>query len=248
MGECLVEKVMKGDLVISGSGSAIGGQYHEVKISGNGKIKGDVDCSDMRISGHANVIGNVKAEAIKVSGATEFTGSIEAQRMKVYGSAEVGGNLACKEIKLSGSLNVEGNVTGDVIDVHGGIAVKGDCAAERFIANGSFAIEGMLNAGSIELMLHFGPCKAREIGGEIISVKRGSAFGFKRLFKTLFQHVEELRADSIEGDDIYLEDTKAKVVRGNNVNIGPGCEIDLVEYKNEFQLAKGVKVKNYVKV
>lgn len=38
--------------------------------------------------------------------------------------------------------------------------------------------------------------------------------------------------ETIEGDDIHLELTRARVVRGNNVSIGSGCDIDLVEYKN----------------
>ncbi|MNR67595.1 hypothetical protein D3C85_1916860 [compost metagenome] len=47
----------------------------------------------------------------------------------------------------------------------------------------------------------------------------------------------------IEGDDIYLENTRAKVVRGNQVVIGPGCEIDLVEYKVLLEKKKGANVK-----
>ena len=44
-----------------------------------------------------------------------------------------------------------------------------------------------------------------------------------------------LSTNSIEGDDIYLEYTKAKAVRGNNIILGPGCEIELVEYKDNFK-------------
>jgi hypothetical protein len=52
----------------------------------------------------------------------------------------------------------------------------------------------------------------------------------------------------IEGDDVYQEDTKAKVVRGNNVMIGQGYEIKLVEYKNHFAGGKGGKVKENKKI
>lgn len=38
----------------------------------------------------------------------------------------------------------------------------------------------------------------------------------------------------IEGDDIYLENTKADIVRGNKVKIGPGCQIGVVEYRDDF--------------
>ena len=52
----------------------------------------------------------------------------------------------------------------------------------------------------------------------------------------------ELVADIIEGDDIYLENTHAKVVRGNNITLGPGCEIAFVEYKNDFKQDKEATV------
>jgi hypothetical protein len=41
--------------------------------------------------------------------------------------------------------------------------------------------------------------------------------------------------DTIEGDDIYLEHTTAKVMRGDTVDIGDGCEIDLVEYRTDLK-------------
>ena len=40
--------------------------------------------------------------------------------------------------------------------------------------------------------------------------------------------------DVIEGDNIYIEYTQAKIVRGNTIVIGPGCNIELVEYKNNY--------------
>ena len=66
-------------------------------------------------------------------------------------------------------------------------------------------------------------------------------------FKKWFFNVG-LNAEIIEGDEIYLENTKAKVVRGNRVTIGPGCDIDFVEYQNHFQCEKGTKVGSYKKL
>ncbi len=43
-----------------------------------------------------------------------------------------------------------------------------------------------------------------------------------------------LTTDVIEGDEIYLEYTTAKAVRGKNVTIGQGCNIELVEYVDNF--------------
>lgn len=51
-----------------------------------------------------------------------------------------------------------------------------------------------------------------------------------------------LTTEIVEGDDIHLEHTRAKVVRGNRVTLGPGCEVDLVEYKEHFHQDKSAKV------
>lgn len=70
--------------------------------------------------------------------------------------------------------------------------------------------------------------------------------GIGRILADVFNTRRGLRCSIIEGDDIYLEDTRSKIVRGNNVTIGRGCEIELVEYKNEIhiyddQCAKEIK-------
>jgi cytoskeletal protein CcmA (bactofilin family) len=43
-----------------------------------------------------------------------------------------------------------------------------------------------------------------------------------------------LEAEIIEGDEIMLENTTAKIVRGNNVMLGAGCDIGTVEYKSNY--------------
>ena len=58
----------------------------------------------------------------------------------------------------------------------------------------------------------------------------------------------KLTVDIIEGDDIYLENTHAKVVRGNNITLGPGCEIELVEYKNDFKQDKEAEIGTHRKI
>jgi cytoskeletal protein CcmA (bactofilin family) len=121
--------------------------------------------------------------------------------------------------------------------------------AEVFLAKGSFTIGGLLNAGQIDIIL-YGGCRAKEIGGEKITVKKpGIAHKLKRLiFSYIFRVNVDLQADVIEGDEIYLEHTYAKIVRGNNVTIGPGCDIEVVEYKNNFHEQKGAIVKDKIKM
>jgi cytoskeletal protein CcmA (bactofilin family) len=205
-----------GDLKINGSGSSAGGKYDSVVINGNGKIYGDLDCVYLKVNGQCTVNGNVKADSVKING----NGSIK-------------GNLRAEKAKINGTTDIYGNVSVDKAETYGSIRVDGDCNAEVFKIEGTFEIEGLLNAGELELSL-YGPSKAHEIGGEKITVKRKGKYDFLGL-RYLIGSNKELTAESIEGDEIYLENTQARVVRGNNVELGPNCKIELVEYKNSFK-------------
>lgn len=204
-----------GDLKINGQSSAAGGKYNAVIINGEGKIEGDLDCIKLKINGRCDINGNVKAESVGVYGTNSIKGNLEAEKAKIYGNADI-----------------EGNVSVDKAETYGSIRVDGDCNAEVFKIEGTFAIEGLLNAGELELRL-YGTSKAHEIGGENITVKRKGKSGFLGL-KGMIQG-KELTVGAIEGDDVYLENTKAKVVRGTNITIGSGCKIEMVEYKNSFK-------------
>jgi cytoskeletal protein CcmA (bactofilin family) len=191
------------------------------------------------------VEGHVRAEEATVKGTCWAKGDLRATRLRVDGHADVKGDLHADHLELNGVAKVGKSLTGEELEVKGALTVRENCEAEVFKIKGGFDIGGLLNAGRIEIVL-YGGGKAREIGGETIEVKRQSfRFNLAQFVKSLFSiPVEQiLTAETIEGDDLDLEFTKAKVVRGNNVKIGPGCEIDLVEYKNGLEISPEAKVK-----
>jgi len=57
-----------------------------------------------------------------------------------------------------------------------------------------------------------------------------------------------LTAGTIEANSVELEGTRAKVVRGAEVVIGPGCEIDRVEYSKSLDVAEDALVREKIKV
>ena len=219
----------KSDLKINGHGSSTGGKYNSVTINGNGSVSGDLDCVYLRINGQGNVKGNVKADSFKINGNSSIKGDLTAEKAKINGMTNIGGNFSVEEAETYGNINI-----------------GGDCNAEMFRVDGMFAVEGLLNAGELKLNLH-GPSRAREIGGEKITVKRMGRFGLMGLKSFIWPHGHDkgLNADVIEGDDVYLENTHAKVVRGNNVELGPDCEIELVEYNESFKKDENAEVDDY---
>lgn len=239
-----MERTLRRDLIIAGSGSSGGGNFHRVKINGSGEVHGDTECIELKVNGSAKLHGNIQCETASVNGSAAILGNLAAQRLRVQGHADINGDVAGKETRIQGSCKISGSLSGEEIKIEGGSSIGGDCEAEVFLAKGSFTIGGLLNAGQIDIIL-YGGCRVKEIGGEKINVKKpGIAHKLKRLiFSYIFRLNVDLQADVIEGDEIYLEYTNARIVRGNNVTIGPGCEIEMVEYKNHFQADTGANVK-----
>ncbi len=245
-----MDKKNRHDLKISGRANASGGFYNNVVVNGQGDINGDFDCIDLKVSGTSDIDGSVKTKTGKIVGRAVITGDLESDDFKVSGMLEVGGAVDAKEMRIDGTAVIGGKLSAEHLEIKGGFKVKGDCTAETFASKGAFSVGGLLNAGNVDIVL-YGPCRAKEIGGETISVRKGNTFRLGRLINSIlfsFDLHGGLAVDTIEGDDIYLEDTKAKAVRGNNVNIGQGCDIGLVEYKGKFEQSKHSKVNENKKV
>ena len=221
----------KGDLVINGTGASNGGQFNLVKLNGIGKVNTDLECSGFECNGTGTLKGNLKSIAARVSGTGRFAGTIESEKLTVEGTAKIRQNLFVKKLNISGKVDVEGSVKCEDIQLHGSLIVGKDCDAETLKGKYRLTVGGLLNVGEADLEI-YGPCYAKEIGGQTIRIRqhKGSIIGtlFKPLLKT------RLETDLIEGDTIELEQTTAKMVRGTHVRIGPNCQLDVVEYTEEF--------------
>jgi cytoskeletal protein CcmA (bactofilin family) len=235
----------RGDLVINGIGASNGGQFHDVTLNGRGTINSDVECSLFDCNGSGVIKGNVKSEKMKINGNAKFHASIESQKMTVDGSAKIDQNVQVEHLKVSGHATVGGKLKGEEVIIHGILKVGEDCEAEKFKAKYRFTIGGLLNADLIDVQI-YGDCRAKEIGGQTITVKqhKGSLIG--TLFKPFFN--TQLETELIEGDKIDIENTKAQIVRGNHVTIGENCEIGLVEYTDEISIDKKAIVGEFKKV
>jgi cytoskeletal protein CcmA (bactofilin family) len=219
---------------VAGAGDVTGGMYGDVTIAGAGTVRGDLDATSLKIAGTADVEGKVVATLVKVSGSATFNGDVQANEFIVSGTSEVRAGVGAGLLKVAGTSTISGSVNAQRLEVRGSIKIGGDVQSEVFDASGAFSIGGLLNAGAITMKL-YGGCDAHDIGGETIDVRLGKPWAFLPFFGD-----RNLTADTIEGDTIYLENTRAKVVRGANVTIGPDCSIDLVEYSATLTGAAGI--------
>ena len=209
-----MNETIKNDLKINGSGKFSGGFYNNVIINGSGMINGDIDCNGFKVNGSGSVNGSVKCETGVVSGSCNISGKVYSNEFKVNGSTKVGGDATSKILRINGSMIIEGSLNGEDFQNRGSFKANGDCTLEKFDSKGGFSISGLLNAEDINIEI-YGPCSVREIGGQTVKANIGRSFGVKKLVNTIMNILnlkEELSAELIEADDIYLENTKARVV------------------------------------
>lgn len=221
------------DMNMAGAGNLSGGSYRNVTLAGATTVTGDIECVRLKIGGAVTCRGNVKAERVDVGGAATFQGDVEADEFTSGGTGEIRGDLRGGHAKAAGTLGVGGSVDVEYLELAGWLKVQGGVAAERLDGVGAFRIEGLLNAATVDVRLS-GRSEVREIGGERIAVRPGRGW-------SLFTE-RHLYAETIEGDDVRLEDVTAKVVRGGHVELGPGCRVDLVEYTGELKQGNGAVV------
>lgn len=252
----------RGSLSIAGAGKATGGIYERVTISGAGRIDGDVEADSVEISGAGKIVGKVKANRVSLAGACKIASAVTAQAFDAAGAWKVGGDVHSERLSGAGAGRVEGSVrtqefsSAGVVKIErnlhaqhakfsGVLKAAGDVEASEFRGRGAFRIEGLLAADQLELELSERSW-AREIGGAKIAVrKRESFWGW--LARWWGRQIE-LSTELIEADEIYLEATAAKTVRGKRVTLGPECRIGRVEYSESLQIDPKSTVKEQVRL
>lgn len=240
------------DMKISGSGTIPTGQYDAIKISGSGTMEGNVKCKALHISGSANASGPVECSGeIHVSGASDFDKDIVTQSLHVSGAINCDGNLtATDHVHLSGGVNIDGNLKCGTLDAHGGLNVDGDIEAETASVHGSLCCGGLLNAESIEIDTR-DACAIGSIGGSKIVIKYRKRKFFKNLITINFNNKQVHGVEveqSIEGDEINIECVTCPRVSGRCVTLGEGCNIDLLQYSETYEIHEKATVGRIEKI
>lgn len=243
-----------GSCVIKGNATA-----EEIKTAGSCRIEGDVKAEEFRTTGSATVEGEVKADLLKCSGSQRIGGKLTASYVKTSGSLSVESDVEADKFVSEGSFEIEGLLSADEISIRLG----GECEAREI---GGERIEVRQKAGrfrpeelkeKLEHKTKGKRWKFDELGIEIgIDLEKlthelgklGAALGNLGLNISGFGGYGTLEAETIEGDEIYLESTRAKMVRGKKVVIGPDCEIETVEYAEMLQVDESSQVEKREKI
>lgn len=223
------------DVKILGSGSISQGEYNNVKVAGSGQILGNIKANDIKVSGSGDFQGNIITKGIKCSGSMSCNGTVKSSDiLKVNGSGIFKEDLKGKEIILNGGSSISGNVSFENMISKGSCEINGSCEGEEFNSFGYIRINELLAADKINIVPE-GESYIKEIGGEEITIKSEQKKKFMFL-KFSFSSDGFISCEIIEGDKITLENTKCKIVRGENITIGRGCEIGKIEYTGELNI------------
>lgn len=251
----------KSSLIINGSGMSGGGTFDKVRINGSGKIVGDIICDTFAINGSGTVQGNMKAGEARISGSGKVTGAVEADSftisgsghlesgmrgglLRINGSGKVDGAVSVRTVQIDGSGKIGGNCEAEEVRIEGMAQIGGNCEGDRFHAQGSFTVDGLLNADDIQIDLYHSKSRAKEIGGAHIDVRVALVGAISQFIHSIFigKDAVLLQTDTMEGDNIYLEQTHAQVVRGRDITLGKGCDVGLVEYTGTLTKLDGAVV------
>ncbi len=236
------EDERKSGVGIAGSGTVenVKGEY--LKISGSGKVEGDVDVREVKIAGSAKIEGDVRAEKVNCAGSCKIEGDLKAREVKVAGAMSIEGRMESDLIYFSGGIKVKGDINSKLLKSAGGTKCEGRITAEEriemggsisaeavetpaFTGKGSMKVDGPVKCRNFRLEMK-GSSSAESITSAKVEIISGSSKG---IISRIFGKGGSMKAKRIKGKTVHIENTVADVVEGENVNIGPGCRVKILK-------------------
>ncbi len=241
--------------VVMGAGKIQGGTYDSITIAGSAKVMGEVNATVIKSAGTAKFQGDVAVKTIEASGSTKIAGNVVAGRFVGTGSPTIRGNLQARELEIGGMLTVHGSVETSTAMLAGGFMIGNLLKADslQITLNGNASVKDI--QGTDISVRRAKPADSTPSGSSAASAQAGisgqggsvtnSSFvgsinvntrdGKETTSPTASSSSSQsspsanmLTTETITGKTIYLEATRARLVRGTSVTLGPDCEIDEV--------------------
>ena len=197
----------------------------------------------------------VKEEQLNVFGTSLFHKDVNVKQMKNLGQCKVKGNVDSVKLINKGTISIEhchvefiknvgtmrtNKIMAKTIHTSGNFQCNGDVTAELFHSKGTVNIKGNLVSNSI--LMEIGPLSyvQRMISTESIQIK-ASKLNIVSLV------IKKLTVQQLEGKSIYLENINVQNVIGENVIVGPNCNIDKISYQKQISIHPKSKVSSILK-
>jgi len=259
MGSARISGDVEANTIRTAGSSSFSGNVKalQVKTAGSCRVSHDLDADALQTAGTCVVEGDVRATRFSCSGSQRVGGDVVAGEIKISGSLVVGSDVEADSFYSKGRFEVGGLLSADDIQIglgHRGTSRAGEVGGERIEvrrAGQSWSLHKQdfeRQVGKVGYKLEKGFAKLRdrfgidiEIGDLDKLVEEMVKFGDKikahiDIDLGEFGEAGKLEAETIEGDEVYLENTKARIVRGKTVTIGPGCQVERVEYSLSLEV------------
>ena len=228
------------DINISGAGVINSGEYDEIRVSGSARLEGPVRCGSFACSGAVRGDAALTCGgSARVSGSAKLNGAVKAAALYVSGAFSCEGAEIANECQLSGSAGVGGRLVGGDIEAFGVLRVEDQIEANAFHLSGTLECGGLLNAETVLIRLGKENSAVQAIGGTSVTVSPHPGHSLRRRFRFFFCRKKRgllTVRESVEADDVSLENTLCPEVTGARVKIGAGCEIGLVRYSESCEI------------
>ncbi len=262
---------------VSGSGTITGDvKAQSINIAGSCLVEGSLEAEELKSSGSCHIEGNVKTEEFHSSGMAVVQGDVISDVCKWSGRGEIFGRLSTSYTKISGSCKVEGSVEADKFNSEGSFEIGGLLTADEVLIRlGGECRAEEIGGEKIEVRQNVGKFDREKLQKRLRDKAKGKSWSFKNFgievnlnFEDMTKLIDQLgdslgdfglhvsgfvgkgslEAHLIEGDEIYLESTKAHLVRGKRVTLGPDCEIEKVEYQESLEIDEQSRVNSRERV
>lgn len=209
--------------------------------SGSTTVEGDVEADWVDLSGSATIGGDLVTETADLSGAVSVAGDLSADVVDSSGTAKVTGESTVTTLVGSGSFSSRGPARIDRVDCSGstkfasleaksvttsGAFTVTEAVMDEFDGSGNLDVD-TLETGRFSFRFATADARVRRLEAETVDVQRVDQGGVMRLLRHI-NSTGSFTIDTLVADSVELEYTNVGEVTADSVELGPGCEVDLL--------------------
>lgn len=212
------------------------GTYPKLICYGSYTMLGTVRADYMSLTGTLDGQYALTAGSLRATGAIRVP-TLGGNNIFFYGTSSMRGILQVnKSVTLLGCYIGDGPIVCPIVNIEGTATISGRITAAQITAKGVLSL-GMLNAETIRVEFADQSHCTGLLGKKII-ISRKPMPALLRLFAPVRSnqdpkfHVNS----SITGEYVSLEHVTVDTVKGVDVNIGPGCHVNKVFYREHLYI------------
>lgn len=207
-----------------------GGIFENIRTSARTDLTSSVEANEVMVDngGDLFIQGRLNTPYITVNGVLDVMDTLETSviHVKSDGTLKVGDAMTAESLDVDGNAELA-KVRVERISSKGTFNAAGPVDAKQFSSSGPLRVNGDLSAE--EIYIKVAP-------NSLVNYINASAVSIKAAREGLIFKDKDTTLSVLEviGDDVYVENITADLVRGDRVTIGQNCVIKVVEYTESY--------------